>query len=260
VVGERWGVTVPFDREGAAGCAAFEEIRDGVHPNAGVGAKWAATIPTPHKEQPPMIPRSVRLVAGVAVAGLLVAACGDDGDDTVAETVPAATDAAPPATEAPMTTEAPMSTEAPMAATEADIVDTAVAAGDFSTLVTAVQAAGLEETLRGEGPFTVFAPTDDAFAALPDGTLDALLADPSGDLTSILTYHVVAGDVRAADVVGLDGQEVATVNGASFVVNVGDDGSVSLTDGAGNEIGVVATDIETSNGVIHVIDGVLLPG
>ena len=141
-----------------------------------------------------------------------------------------------------------------------DIVDTAVAAGDFETLVSAVQAAGLEETLRGDGPFTVFAPTDDAFAALPAGTLDDLLADPEGALAPILTYHVVEGKVLAADVAGLDGQEVATVNGASFTVNVGDDGTVTLTDAAGNEVTVVTTDIETSNGVIHVIDGVLLPG
>jgi uncharacterized surface protein with fasciclin (FAS1) repeats len=123
-----------------------------------------------------------------------------------------------------------------------------------------VQAAGLEETLRGDGPFTVFAPTDDAFAALPAGTLDALLADPTGDLASILTYHVVEGEVLAADVAGLDGQAVTTVNGATFTVNVGDDGSVSLTDAAGNEVGVVQTDIQTSNGVIHVLDGVILPG
>ena len=105
----------------------------------------------------------------------------------------------------------------------------------------------------------MFAPTDDAFAALPAGTVDTLLEDPTGDLAAILTYHVVAGEVLAADVVGLDGQEVATVNGATFTVNVADDGSVSLTDAAGNEVGVVATDIQTSNGVIHVIDAVLMP-
>ena len=98
-----------------------------------------------------------------------------------------------------------MTTPAP-ATTDADIVDTAIAAGDFTTLVAAVQAAGLEDTLRGEGPFTVFAPTDDAFAALPAGTIETLLEDPAGDLTDILTYHVVAGAVPAADVVGLDGQ------------------------------------------------------
>jgi len=146
------------------------------------------------------------------------------------------------------------------AAADADIVDTAVAAGDFTTLVAAVQAAGLEETLRGEGPFTVFAPTDDAFAALPAGTLDTLLEDPAGDLTDILTYHVVPGAVPAADVVALDGEAVTTVNGAAITVGVADDGSVTLTDAAGNEAAVVATDVQASNGVIHVIDAVLLPG
>jgi uncharacterized surface protein with fasciclin (FAS1) repeats len=141
-----------------------------------------------------------------------------------------------------------------------DIVDTAVAAGDFETLVAAVQAAGLEDTLRGDGPFTVFAPTDEAFAALPAGTLDTLLADPTGDLAGILTYHVIEGEVLAEDVAGLDGQTVTTVNGATLTVGVGADGSVTLTDAAGNTVNVVTTDIVTSNGVIHVIDGVLLPG
>ena len=151
-----------------------------------------------------------------------------------------------------------MTTAAP-ATTDADIVDTAIAAGDFTTLVAAVQAAGLEDTLRGEGPFTVFAPTDDAFAALPDGTIEKLLEDPAGDLTDILTYHVVAGAVPAADVVGLDGQQITTVNGAAITVGVADDGSVTLTDAAGNDVAVVATDVQANNGVIHVIDAVLLP-
>ena len=140
-----------------------------------------------------------------------------------------------------------------------DIVDTAVGAGSFATLVAAVQAAELDDTLRGDGPFTVFAPTDDAFAALPAGTLDTLLADPTGELAGILTYHVVEGEVMAADVVDLDGQEVTTVNGATFTVNVGDDGAVTLTDAAGNEVDVVQTDVDANNGVIHVIDAVLLP-
>src|SRR5690606_27795589 len=106
-----------------------------------------------------------------------------------------ATSEAPVATDAPMSSEATMASEAPMeteaAAPVCDVVDTAISAGGFATLIAAVQAAGLEETLRGEGPFTVFAPTDDAFAALSEGTVDTLLADPAGDLTSILTYHVV---------------------------------------------------------------------
>ena len=135
----------------------------------------------------------------------------------------------------------------------ADIVDTAVAAGDFETLVAAVSAAGLVDTLKGEGPFTVFAPTDEAFAALPEGTVDSLLADPEGALTDVLLYHVVAGKVMAADVLGLDGQMVETVGGGSLEVTVDGD-SVMI-----NGIEVVATDVETSNGVIHVIGGVLVP-
>ena len=195
----------------------------------------------------------VRLVAGLAALGAVVSACGDDGADAdTAETTA-------PATVAPAVTTAPMTTAAPTTAA-ADIVDTAVAAGEFSTLITAVEAAGIEDTLRGEGPFTVFAPTDDAFAALPAGTVDTLLEDPAGDLTDILTYHVVEGAVPAADVVGLDGQDVTTLNGAAFTVEVADDGSVTLTDATGNDVAVVATDIQASNGVIHVIDAVLLPG
>ena len=135
----------------------------------------------------------------------------------------------------------------------ADIVDTAVAAGDFETLVAAVTAAGLVDTLKGEGPFTVFAPADSAFAALPEGTVEGLLADPEGALTDVLLYHVVAGKVMAADVLGLDGQMVETVGGGMLEVTV--DGDTVMING----IPVVAVDIETSNGVIHVIDGVLIP-
>jgi uncharacterized surface protein with fasciclin (FAS1) repeats len=191
--------------------------------------------------------RTARLAAGLLPLALLAGACSDDdGDDAATEQ---STDA--------------VDTTAPdeMAGDEGtDVVDTAVAAGDFGTLVTAVQAAGLEETLRGDGPYTVFAPTDEAFAALPAGTLDTLLADPGGDLSGILTYHVVEGEVLAEDVAGLDGQQVATVNGATFTVGVGDDGSVTLTDAAGSQVAVTQTDVTASNGVIHVIDGVLLPG
>jgi uncharacterized surface protein with fasciclin (FAS1) repeats len=218
--------------------------------------------------------RTRRVLVGVAALGLVASACGDDDSDTgAAESAttqapaPAEAESAAPTTEAPADTEAPTSmapadTEASAstaAAAGADIVDTAVGAGDFTTLVAAVQAAGLEETLRGEGPLTVFAPTDDAFAALPAGTVDTLLADPTGDLTDILTYHVVPGEVLAADVAGLDGEAVTTVNGATFTVGVADDGTVTLTDAAGNEVSVVATDVQADNGVIHVIDGVLLP-
>lgn len=145
------------------------------------------------------------------------------------------------------------STEAPAAEPMADIVDTAVGAGSFNTLVAAVEAAGLVDTLKGEGPFTVFAPTDDAFAALPEGTVETLLADPSGALTDILLYHVVSGKVMAGDVVGMDGAMVETVGGNSFNITI--DGDTVMIDGAQ----VVTTDIETSNGVIHVIDAVIVP-
>ena len=133
-----------------------------------------------------------------------------------------------------------------------DIVDTAVAAGTFKTLAAAVTAAGLIDTLKGAGPFTVFAPSDDAFAKLPAGTVEALLADIP-KLTAILTYHVVAGKVMAADVVKMNGQSAATLNGAS--VKVSTSNGVQLNDG----INVTAIDIECSNGVIHVIDAVLIP-
>jgi uncharacterized surface protein with fasciclin (FAS1) repeats len=203
-----------------------------------------------------MTTRTLRLAAGLAALGVVASACSDDGAD--AETASTTTPATVAATMAPPATDVPMTTPPP-ATTDADIVDTAIAAGDFTTLVAAVQAAGLENTLRGEGPFTVFAPTDDAFAALPDGTIETLLEDPAGDLTDILTYHVVAGAVPAADVVGLDGQQVTTVNGAAITVGVADDGKVTLTDAAGNDVAVVATDVQADNGVIHVIDAVLLP-
>jgi uncharacterized surface protein with fasciclin (FAS1) repeats len=132
-----------------------------------------------------------------------------------------------------------------------DIVDTAVAAGSFNTLIAAVQAAGLEDTLRGAGPFTVFAPTDAAFAKLPAGTVEALLQDKE-KLTAILTYHVVAGKVMASDVVKLDTAE--TVNGESVDIRTMD-GKVMI-DGAT----VVTADVVASNGVIHVLDTVILPG
>jgi uncharacterized surface protein with fasciclin (FAS1) repeats len=198
---------------------------------------------------------AVRLLALLGVLSLVAVACGDDGDDDAADTpTTEATDEETTTTES-MDDEEEMDEEE-MA--EDDIVDTAIAAGDFTTLVAAVQAAGLEETLRGDGPFTVFAPTDDAFAALPAGTVDTLLADPTGDLADILTYHVVEGEVLAADVVGMDGQEVTTVNGGTFTVGVDGD-AVTLTDAQGNTVNVVTTDIVTSNGVIHVIDAVLMP-
>jgi uncharacterized surface protein with fasciclin (FAS1) repeats len=131
-----------------------------------------------------------------------------------------------------------------------DIVDTAVAAGSFTTLAKALAAAGLIDTLKGPGPYTVFAPTDEAFAKLPPGTLEKLLADKE-QLTRILTYHVVSGDVQAAEVVKLTSAK--TVEGADVKITVkGKDVMV-------NQAHVVKTDVEASNGVIHVIDAVLLP-
>ena len=135
------------------------------------------------------------------------------------------------------------------ASNKADIVDTAIAAGSFKTLVTAVQAAGLVETLKGEGPFTVFAPTDEAFAKLPAGTLDALLKDKA-KLQAVLTYHVVSGRVMASDVTKLNSAK--TVQGQSLAINT----SKGVKVGTAN---VVKTDVLASNGVIHVIDTVLIP-
>ena len=130
-----------------------------------------------------------------------------------------------------------------------DIVDIAVANGSFTTLVAAVEAAGLVDTLKGEGPFTVFAPTDEAFAALPEGTVEALLNDIPA-LTAILTYHVVPGAVMSGDL--SDGMMAPTVNGQSVTITLGDG---VMVDGAN----VIMADIEASNGVIHVIDAVILP-
>lgn len=133
-----------------------------------------------------------------------------------------------------------------------DIVTTAIEAGSFNTLVTAVKAAGLVETLQGPGPFTVFAPNDAAFAKLPKGALESLLADKA-KLTSVLTYHVVLGKVMAIDAIALDGKSAPTVNGQGFKVSV-KDGSVMVDNAT-----VIATDIDCSNGVIHVIDSVIMP-
>lgn len=134
-----------------------------------------------------------------------------------------------------------------------DIVDTAVAAGQFNTLAAALDAAGLVETLKGDGPFTVFAPTDEAFSNLPEGTVESLLKpENKGKLVAILTYHVVPGSVMAVDVVKLE--SATTVNGSDITIVVSDAG-VKV-----DSANVVKTDIKTSNGVIHVIDAVILPG
>jgi uncharacterized surface protein with fasciclin (FAS1) repeats len=179
----------------------------------------------------------LKLIALFSVLALVLAACGTD-DDAGEETTTTAA-------EVTETTEAMEETEE-----VGTIVDVAVGAGSFTTLVTAVQEADLVDTLSSEGPFTVFAPTDDAFAALPEGLLDTVLAD-TDLLTQILTYHVVAGEVPAADVVTID--SAATVQGEEVAISV-NDGAVMV-----NDSNVVQTDIEASNGLIHVIDAVLLP-
>ncbi|AML53009.1 fasciclin domain-containing protein [Falsihalocynthiibacter arcticus] len=132
-----------------------------------------------------------------------------------------------------------------------DIVDTAVAAGSFNTLVAAVGAAGLVDTLKGEGPFTVFAPTDEAFAALPEGTVENLLKPENKDqLVAVLTYHVVAGKVMSGDL--SNNMMATTVQGGDITIMT--EGGVTV-----NGANVVSADIEASNGVIHVIDAVILP-
>jgi transforming growth factor-beta-induced protein len=177
-----------------------------------------------------------KILALTLITALMVAACA-------------------PVAPAPMATPAPAPTE-PAAEAPADespgtIVDIAVSAGNFETLVAAVSAAGLVETLQGEGPFTVFAPTDEAFAALPEGTLEALLADPQGQLTQILLYHVVSGKVMSTDL--SDGMTAETLQGSPVTFSI-KDGVVKVNDAT-----VIAADIEASNGVIHVIDAVILP-
>ena len=201
--------------------------------------------------------RMTRTRAAAAVAALALtfglAACGSDSADTTA--APAETEAVAAETEAAVETEA-AATEAVAAETEAmaadapkDIVDTAVAAGSFNTLAKLLTDAGLIETLKGEGPFTVFAPTDEAFAAVPAETLAALGADKAL-LTKVLTYHVVPGKVMAADIAAGD---VATVAGPTVKLSIVD-GKVMVNDAT-----VVTADVVASNGVIHVIDKVLLP-
>jgi uncharacterized surface protein with fasciclin (FAS1) repeats len=142
----------------------------------------------------------------------------------------------------------------PAFSAEKDIVDTAMAAGKFKTLCAAVKAADLVDTLKGEGPFTVLAPTDEAFAKLPEGTVESLLKPENKDkLVEILTYHVIPSKALKADVAKLDGKSVKTVAGKSVNIKIdGDDVMI-------NKAKVIATDVEASNGVIHIIDTVLLP-
>ena len=184
----------------------------------------------------------LRLIAVLLALSLLAAACGDD-DDSAEE---ASSDAQEPANEEP---------QDEAADEPGTIVDVAVANGSFTTLVAAVQAAGLVDTLSGEGPFTVLAPTDEAFAAALDAlglTAEELLANTEL-LTEVLTYHVLDGEVPASQVVTLDGQSVATLNGAQITITV--DGDTVMI----NDATVTAVDVAASNGLIHVIDSVLLP-
>jgi uncharacterized surface protein with fasciclin (FAS1) repeats len=196
-----------------------------------------------------------RWMTGIALAGTLAlvgAACGDD-DDSADET-PATTEAG-----AGEDTTSGMSDagEGPASEQPATVVDVAASDESFSTLVTAVDAAGLAGTLSGEGPFTVFAPVNDAFTALPAGTVDTLLApENQAQLTSVLTYHVVPSKVLSSDL--SDGMTVTTVQGQPLTVGVQGD-TVTLTDASGNTASVIQADVEAGNGVVHVIDHVLLP-
>jgi uncharacterized surface protein with fasciclin (FAS1) repeats len=188
--------------------------------------------------------------AAMATLAVVTAACGDDE---------AAQDDAPTAeqTETESTPEAAGDSDSSMSETPATVVDVAAGDENFSTLVTAVQTAGLAETLSGEGPYTVFAPVNDAFAALPQGTVDALLQPANrAQLTSVLTYHVVPTKALSGDL--SDGMTVTTVQGQPLTVNV-TGSAVTLTDASGNTVSVVQPDIEAGNGIVHVIDGVLLP-
>jgi uncharacterized surface protein with fasciclin (FAS1) repeats len=190
--------------------------------------------------------RRTSLAALAAVAALTLAACSSSTEETATASATAASEAA--AMESAMP-EAPTA-ETPAATTVGTVVDVASSTDGFSTLVAAVSAAGLVDTLNGAGPFTVFAPTDEAFAALPPGVLDALLLPENKEtLVKILTYHVVPGTVLAADVT--DG-EVATVEGQTVTFSTADGVTV-------NGAKVIQADVMADNGVIHVIDAVILP-
>jgi len=181
---------------------------------------------------------AVLSLLALAAVPLIIAACGSSSSS--ASSSPSMSAAASPAM-------------LPSASTMAqkDIVDTAVAAGQFTTLAKALQAAGLVDALKGPGPFTVFAPTDAAFAKLPAGTLATLLKTPKGELTRILTYHVVPGTVMAADIT--NGMTAKTLEGSTLKFTI-KNGNVYV-----NGAQVTTADVPASNGVIHVIDGVLIP-
>ncbi|MDY6938715.1 MAG: fasciclin domain-containing protein [Cyanobacteriota bacterium] len=193
--------------------------------------------------------RFVGLIAASIVLPVAIG-CSNQADDTATD-APAEPEVAEEVTEAPEVPAEPEEQAADPATEGGTIVDVAAANGSFETLVAAVQAAGLAETLSGDGPFTVFAPTDEAFAALPEGVLDALLLPENQEaLTQILTYHVVPAEVPASDVAT---GTVASVAGEDLNL-VADPNGVTV-----NEATVVQPDVEASNGVIHVIDAVLLP-
>ena len=186
-----------------------------------------------------------RLILLVAITAL-VAACSGESESTTTEAAQASTTT----TIAEEVTTSVAESTTTEAMEQMSIVATAEAAGDFTTLLAAVEAAGLVETLEGEGPYTVFAPTDDAFAALPEGTVEGLLEDPEA-LGDILLYHVVPGEVTSDQVVTLE--SATTAQGSDVSIRVEGD-SVFV-----NDAQVIMTDIQASNGVIHVIDAVLLP-
>jgi uncharacterized surface protein with fasciclin (FAS1) repeats len=188
--------------------------------------------------------RSITLL--VPALAIAIAACSAAASPSAVPTAASTQSPAPTTAAAPST--APSASAAAMTK---DIVKTATEAGSFKTLLTAVKAAGLVETLQGKGPFTVFAPTDAAFAALPAGTLDGLLKDPAA-LKKILLYHVVSGSITSDKVVGLT--SAVSVEGSPIAISV-KDGTVCLNDSAK----VVTPDVIASNGVIHVIDKVILP-
>ena len=186
--------------------------------------------------------KSLKFTLASAIALSLAACAGEATDETTAD-------------------ETAVAEEAPAAG---NIVEVAQGDESFSTLVAAVTAAGLGTVLSGEGPFTVFAPANDAFAKLPEGTVEKLTTEDVDTLTAILQYHVVEGKVDAATLTeaisgaGDDGYTVTTVGGGTFTAAVVD-GAVVLTDAAGNTSTVTATDVDASNGVVHVIDTVLMP-
>jgi uncharacterized surface protein with fasciclin (FAS1) repeats len=209
--------------------------------------------------------KALAMTAALAAGSLFIAACGSDADESAPTTVAAApqttavvatdTTAAPTAetTAAPTTetTAATATTAAPAPSGNPDIVDAAVANGSFNTLVAAVTAAELVEVLKGEGPFTVFAPTDDAFANVPGVTIEALLHD-TPVLAGVLTYHVLPGKFMSSDLTV--GEKFPTAAGPNVLIKAGPNGGLKI-----NNANVIASDIVVSNGVIHVVDSVIFP-